>query len=115
LNHSRYFLNVFDAVIDEKTCPFRCISYEIASRITSSLKPTTFVSIGYRLGGGVVITDKSRAAISENCNVLGIGVAVKVNVSTFAAIVFSLSFNVYTKFLFLITINNPRSLKTIFY
>jgi hypothetical protein len=57
-----------------------------SSRITSSLKPTTFVSIGYRLGGGVVITDKSRA-ISENCNVLGIGVAVKVNVSTFAAIV----------------------------
>jgi hypothetical protein len=63
LNHSRYFLNVFDAVIDEKTCPFRCISYEIASRITSSLKPTTFVSIGYRLGGGVVITDKSRALV----------------------------------------------------
>jgi hypothetical protein len=45
---SQLLLNVFNAVIDEKTCPFRCISYEIASRITSSLKPTTFVSIGYR-------------------------------------------------------------------
>jgi hypothetical protein len=31
--------------------------------------------------------DKSRAAIKENCKVLGIGVAVNVNVSTLAAIV----------------------------
>jgi hypothetical protein len=54
--------------------------------------------MGYRLGGGVVITDKSRAAISENCSVLGIGVAVKVNVSTFAAIVFSLSFTLTPNF-----------------
>ena len=30
-------------------------------------------------GGAVLITDKSRAAINENCKVLGIGVAVKVN------------------------------------
>jgi hypothetical protein len=31
--------------------------------------------------------DKSRAAIKENCKVLGIGVAVNVSVSTLAAIV----------------------------
>jgi hypothetical protein len=43
-----------------------------------SLKPTTFVSIGYRLGGGVVITDKSRAAIiSENCKVLELALLLK--------------------------------------
>jgi hypothetical protein len=66
--------------------------------------------MGYRLGGGVVITDKSRAAISENCSVLGIGVAVKVNVSTFAAIVFSLSL-LYLPQIFVSSTINPRSLK----
>jgi hypothetical protein len=100
LNHSRYFLNVFDAVIDEKTCPFRCISYEIASRI-SSLKPTTFVSIGYRLGGGVVITDKSRAAISENCKVLELALPLKLTYRHLQQS-FSVCLYIDPKFLFLI-------------
>ena len=47
------------------------------------------VSMGYRFGGGVVITDKSRAAIKENCRVRGIGVAVSVSVSTFSEMVLS--------------------------
>jgi hypothetical protein len=41
-------------------------------------------------GGGVLITDKSLAAINENCKVLGIGVAVKVKVSTLV-----LAFSIY--------------------
>ena len=98
----------------KKTCPLRWISYEIASRIISSLKPTTLVSIGYLLGGGVVITDKSRAAINENCKVLGIGVAVNVSVSTLAAIVLSLSLTFTPNFCSSSTINNPKSLKTTF-
>src|SRR3970282_2431742 len=73
-----------------------------------------FVSIGYLLGGGVVITDKSLAAINENCKVLGIGVAVKVNVSTLAAIVFNLSLTLTPNFCSSSTINNPKSLKTTF-
>ena len=34
------------------------------------------------LGGGVLMTEKSRAPISENCKVRGMGVAVRVSVST---------------------------------
>jgi hypothetical protein len=86
LNHSGNF-HILNAVIDENlTVTFNFICRNRISN-QSSLKPTTFVSMGYRLGGGVVITDKSLAAISRNCKVLGIGVAVKVSVSTLAAIV----------------------------
>ncbi len=77
--------------------------------MVSSLKRITFVSMGYLLGGGVVITDKSLAAINENCNVLGIGVAVKVSVSIFAAIVFSLSFTFTPNFCSSSTISKPKS------
>ena len=77
--------------------------------MVSSLKRITLVSIGYLFGGGVVITDKSRAAINENCNVLGMGVAVKVSVSIFAAIVFNLSFTLTPNFCSSSTINKPKS------
>jgi hypothetical protein len=53
--------------------------------------------------------DKSRAAIKENCKVLGIGVAVNVSVSTLAAIVFV--FDINSNFCSSSTINKPRSLK----
>jgi hypothetical protein len=82
----RDFFYVFDSIINKNTCRLNFI--EIASSNQLFAKPTTLVSIGYRLGGGVMI-DKSRAAIKEK--VLGIGVAVNVNVSTLAAIVFNLS------------------------
>jgi isopentenyl phosphate kinase len=47
--------------------------------------------MGYLLGGGVVITDKSRAAIIKKTMGSRISVAVKVKVSTLAAVVLSLS------------------------
>ena len=43
------------------------------------------MTIGWRLGGGVEMTDRSREPISENCSVRGIGVAVRVSVSTLTA------------------------------
>jgi hypothetical protein len=60
-----------------------------------------------------VITDKSRAAINENCNVLGIGVAVNVKVSTLAAMVLIFTFT--PNFCSSSTISNPKSLKQHFY
>jgi hypothetical protein len=74
-----------------------------------SLKPTTLVSMGYRLGGGVVITDKSLAAIKENCKVLE-SVAVKVKVSTLAAIVLVYLY-IVCQTLFFVHDHNPKSLK----
>ena len=44
------------------------------------------------MGGGVVMTDKSLAAIRENCNVLGMGVAVSVSESTVVRNCFNFSF-----------------------
>ena len=57
----------------------------------------------------VLIIDKSRAAINENCNVLGMGVAVKVNVSIFALSVFSLSFIPTPNFCSSSMTNKPKS------
>ena len=42
----------------------------------------TFVKIGCLFGGGVAIIERSRAPSKDKFNVLGIGVAVKVSVST---------------------------------
>ena len=64
-------------------CPLRLISKLMASAMVSPLKVTTSVCIGYRLGGGVRMMLMSRAPISENCRVRGIGVALIVSVSTF--------------------------------
>ena len=53
--------------------------------------------------------DKSLADIRENCSVLGIGVAVNVNVSTLDLIVFSLSFTLTPNFCSSSTISRPKS------
>ena len=57
--------------------------------------------------------DKSRAAINENCKVLGIGVAVKVKVSTFSLMVLSLSFTATPNFCSSSIIKRPKSLNFI--
>ena len=61
------------------------------SRIFSSDIPIIIVSIVCLFGGGVLIIDKSLAPNNENCNVLGIGVALNVSVSIFSLKSFSLS------------------------
>ena len=78
--------------------------------MTSSLNQRSSVTIGYLLGGGVRMILKSRAPINENCNVLGMGVAVKVSVSTEALNVFNLSFVPTPNFCSSSIISNPRSL-----
>ena len=52
---------------------------------------------------------KSRAPISENCKVRGIGVALIVRVSTFVFISFSFSFTLTPNFCSSSTISSPRS------
>ena len=61
-------------------------------------------------GGGVLITDKSRAAIKENCKVRGIGVAVRVKVSILFFKVLSLSFTETPNLCSSSMIKSPRSL-----
>ena len=70
----------------------------------------TDVSIGCLFGGGVVINDKSLAAIKLNCRVLGIGVADKVRTSTFFLIDFNLSLTATPNFCSSSIINKPKSL-----
>ncbi len=82
----------------------------MASPTISSLKALTEVKIGYRFGGGVAIVDRSRAPISENCRVLGIGVALIVRVSTFTLSCFSFSLTATPNFCSSSTISNPKSL-----
>ncbi len=48
----------------------------MASRMTSSLRSTTCVSIGWRSSGGVSMTLMSRTPDKAMCSVRGIGVAV---------------------------------------
>ena len=94
----------------KKTCPPRYNSYSIASRISVSLMLCSSVCIGRRSGGGVFITLRSRAAISENCKVRGIGVAVSVSVSTFALISRSFSFAATPNFCSSSMISKPKFL-----
>ena len=82
----------------------------MASLNTSSSSPIICVSIGCLFGGGVFITDKSLAAINENCSVLGIGVAVRVSVSIFDFKVFSLSFTETPNLCSSSIIKSPKSL-----
>ncbi|MNL47369.1 hypothetical protein D3C87_1701560 [compost metagenome] len=53
---------------------------------------------------------RSRALIRENCSVRGIGVAVRVNVSTFSLRSLNFSFAATPNFCSSSTINRPRSL-----
>ena len=65
---------------------------------------------GVALGGGVCITERSRAPISENCKVRGIGVAVMVRVSTLTFIWRSFSFTLTPNFCSSSIISSPKSL-----
>ena len=69
------------------------------------------VSIGFRLSGKVVMMDKSLEPSKENCNVLGMGVAVRVRVSTCTYKVINLSLVDTPNFCSSSTINKPKSLK----
>ena len=94
----------------KKTCPPLSISYLIDWEIIFASNLITDVSIGYLFGGGVVIKDKSLAAIKLNWSVLGIGVAERVNTSTFFRIDFSLSLTATPNFCSSSIINKPKSL-----
>ena len=61
-------------------------------------------------GVGVCITERSRAPISENCKVRGIGVAVMVRVSTLTFIWRSFSFTLTPNFCSSSIISSPKSL-----
>ena len=65
---------------------------------------------GVAVGGGVCITERSRAPISENCKVRGIGVAVMVRVSTLTFIWRSFSFTLTPNFCSSSIISSPKSL-----
>ena len=67
----------------KKTCPPRLVSKLTASPTRLSSITDTVVRMGCRLAGGVVRLLRSRAPMSENCSVRGIGVALIVSVSTF--------------------------------
>ena len=66
-----------------------------------------------RFGGGVFIIERSRAPNKENCNVLGIGVAVNVKVSIFALKDFNLSLIFTPNFCSSSIISKPKSLNFI--
>jgi len=83
------------------------------SLMISSLKPCISVTIGILFGGGVLIIERSRAPISENCRVRGMGVAVSVSVSTFALRVLSFSFTETPNRCSSSIISRPRSLNLI--
>ena len=91
------------------TWPPRASSASTASRMISSEKTCDSVTIGWRLGGGVEMTDRSREPMSENCSVRGIGVAVRVSVSTLTAICVSFSLAATPNFCSSSMISSPRS------
>ena len=84
----------------------------MASLIKDSFHFITWLSIGYLFGGGVLITDKSLAAIRLNCKVLGIGVAVNVKTSISSLIDRSFSFTLTPNFCSSSTISKPSFLKS---
>ena len=91
-------------------CPPRSISNSTASLISFSLKTCNSVRTGCRLGGGVLIILKSRAPINEKWSVLGMGVAVRVNVSTLALNCFNFSFTPTPNFCSSSIMSRPKSL-----
>ena len=83
----------------------------MASLMSSSLKACTSVWIGCLFGGGVLIMERSLAAINENCSVLGIGVAVSVRVSTSVFRLLNFSLEATPNFCSSSMTSNPKSLK----
>ena len=72
------------------------------------------MTIGWRLGGGVEMTDRSRDPMSENCNVRGMGVAVSVSVSTLTLSCVSFSLAATPNFCSSSMTRSPRSWKRTF-
>ena len=100
----------FTRLCTKNTCPPRLSSRATASRIKISSNTCSSVVTGWRLGGGVAITLRSRAPISEKCSVRGIGVAESVSVSTFTFSSLSLSLVFTPNFCSSSIISRPRSL-----
>ena len=73
------------------------------------------MTIGWRLGGGVEITERSRDPISENWSVRGIGVAVSVSVSTLTLIWRSFSLAATPNFCSSSMTRSPSDLKRTFF
>lgn len=75
----RQFLNL---VVDEKqlAAAVEFIVYDAPDLIL--VERMISVWVGILFGGGVLMMDKSLAPSKENCKVRGIGVAVRVSVST---------------------------------
>ncbi|MCK7538910.1 MAG: hypothetical protein MZV63_52225 [Marinilabiliales bacterium] len=67
--------------------------------------------MGILFGGGVVMTDRSRAPMRENCSVRGIGVAVRVRVSTPALRLFQPLLHSDTETLLLVNDQQPEILE----
>ena len=97
-------------LLTTNTCPFRLISKLMASVKISGENVCSSVWMGYRLGGGVCITDRSLAPMSENCSVRGMGVAVSVRVSTLVRICLSFSLTETPNFCSSSMMSSPRSL-----
>ena len=78
--------------------------------MTFSENGTTSVSMGWRLGGGVLIWERSRAPISAMCSVRGIGVALIESTSMLARMDLMRSFCTTPKRCSSSMISRPRSL-----
>ena len=97
-------------LLTKYTCPLRDSSKLTASAMISAPKVCISVWMGYRLGGGVWITLRSRAPTSENCSVRGMGVADIVSVSTLVRICRSFSLVATPNFCSSSMISRPKSL-----
>jgi hypothetical protein len=93
----------------KNTWPSREISSVTAARIVSSSNDVTSVLMGWRLRGGVSITEIRRSPESDMYSVRGMGVAVSESTSTDFAIFFSRSLCLTPKRCSSSTINNPSA------
>ena len=82
----------------------------MASAMVSSLNDETDVTIGWRLAGGVLSELRSRAPMSENWSVRGMGVADIVSVSTLTLSCLSRSLTATPNFCSSSTTSRPKSL-----
>ncbi|GIR81568.1 MAG: hypothetical protein CM15mP83_2940 [Flavobacteriaceae bacterium] len=98
MNHASEICQVFDSIVYKKHLPtsLQFIDNRIPNEGFTKANNLTFY--GCLFGGGVLIIDKSRAAIKLNCSVLGIGVAVSVSTSTLALSALSFSFTLTPNF-----------------
>ena len=85
----------------------------MVSLIISSLKSIISVCTGSLFGGGVFMIERSLAPRRENCSVRGIGVAVRVRVSTESLSCLRRSFAATPNFCSSSIMSSPRSLNCI--